>query len=410
MPRNIPLDTVYLSLVNFRFDALQRANFSRYTAVQCLTIVNSGVKSIAPDTFSAMTTLHELILDGTQLNSSHLQFINYHNFKAELVTIAQSRRMKKLNIAGSKLLRELKTLDIHSNGLTEINTTLFIELRSLETLDLSDNKISHINWLMMHELVKLNSLRLNDNLFQAIPEEMHKIFFSVKELHLAGNPFHCNCKLRWLKEFFDAAVDKNLDYDSVECASPRATLMRDAGRADFTCQHPATPLVHWAQLDDGRYAVNCSSVGDPAPLLTLTFHDGQKVLTPPSSDLSELETRTPHVLTSGGPVRCEATNSEGTAVGVGDLPVPGKSVLRGPRSTGRPHPLHPIHSPRVVYEKCIMTWMTYFETFCSKHLFGCYGHLNIYASWYFKACLHFVSEKYLQNSTFSKQTNPSHKL
>ena len=44
--------------------------------------------------------------------------------------------------------------------------------------------------------------------FQAIPLPMLEVFSAVKELTLSGNPFHCNCELRWLRQFYSMVFDK----------------------------------------------------------------------------------------------------------------------------------------------------------------------------------------------------------
>ena len=120
------------------------------------------------------------------------------------------------------------------------------------------------------------------------------------------------------------SVDKVTDYERIECASPMKTMMTNVNVDEFVCEHPSTPTIHWSKLDADRYTVNCSSVGDPAPTLTLVFHDQQKVVIPPSDDLSRTETRTPHVITAGGPVTCQSENSEGVASARGEIPLPGE--------------------------------------------------------------------------------------
>ncbi len=42
IPKSIPSDTVYLSLINFSFGRLQRANFTRLQTVECMIIMDSG--------------------------------------------------------------------------------------------------------------------------------------------------------------------------------------------------------------------------------------------------------------------------------------------------------------------------------------------------------------------------------
>ncbi len=41
-----------------------------------------------------------------------------------------------------------------------------------------------------------------------IPESVFDTFAAVKELRLAGNPLHCNCKLKWLKDYYEMEVDR----------------------------------------------------------------------------------------------------------------------------------------------------------------------------------------------------------
>ncbi len=49
IPKSIPSDTVYLSLVNFDFGKLQRANFTRLQTVECMIIMDSGRFRLKPE-------------------------------------------------------------------------------------------------------------------------------------------------------------------------------------------------------------------------------------------------------------------------------------------------------------------------------------------------------------------------
>ncbi|KAK2148793.1 hypothetical protein LSH36_482g01058 [Paralvinella palmiformis] len=320
VPQNLPGDAVYLSLVNFRLDSLQKANFTRFKSVECLTIVDSGVRTIATDTFSLMENLHELVMENTSLHNGHLNFMAHPQFKANLVAVARSRLLRRVNISVTPNLREIKTLDLHNNSIESLDGRLFAELRNTEKLVLSHNRLKELDWAPLKEMTKLNKLFLDHNRIQTVPEIVHSIFFAVKELRMAGNPLHCNCKLRWLRDFYQTAIDKTLDFDDVNCISPHAVPMRRVPPRDFICTRPSRPIVEWIRLDSRRYEVNCTSTGDPAPTLQITLPGQRTVITPPSDELSKVSTTTPQMLCEAGSLTCVATNSEGTATVTVELP------------------------------------------------------------------------------------------
>ena len=324
VPTNVPLEAVYMSLRNFSFDQLKRANFSQFDRMECLTIIESNVKGVESDAFADMKSLQELVLRHTQIKNSHLDFVNHPSFKNTLLTITDSPAITQISFNASKTLHNLQSLSFRSNNIDLVSPRIFSELRELQRLDLSHNRIQKLDWNALSELRKLNQLYLEGNQLQTIPHSVHDEFFSVKELRLADNPFHCNCKLRWLKDFFEEANDKTLDYEAVSCASPTAAAMTSVPVQDFRCSMPSPPKVTFVQLTDDQYVVNCTSHGDPAPNITLTLADGRTVITPPSQDLSKLDTRTPDILTASGGVICEAANSEGSSSSLARLPVIGK--------------------------------------------------------------------------------------
>ena len=75
------------------------------------------------------------------------------------------------------------------------------------------------------------------------------------------------------QDYFEMATDRLLDYDLIECVSPFTRRMIDTFVDEFECARPATPKIIWKILDkdNGDFIVNCSSWGDPAPVLTVTL-------------------------------------------------------------------------------------------------------------------------------------------
>ena len=85
--------------------------------------------------------------------------------------------------------------------------------------------------------------------FQVIPVSMYGVFFAVKELTLSGNPFHCNCRLRWLREFFSIISDRKHDLEAIECASPRSRRFEQIELHEFRCAAPSEPDIVFKEID-----------------------------------------------------------------------------------------------------------------------------------------------------------------
>jgi len=327
LPPSIPEDTVYVSLVNFQFGALHRVNFTGLRKVECIHILDSNIRSLDFDTFSDMELLHELEIRNTNLTSQHVQFINHPDFRGRLVTVNESPSILGLQFNGTAALQKLKELHLESNGISSISSSILSNLITIEKLSLSNNNLNTMDWNKIINLAKLNELSLDNNKLQTIPEHVIQSFGAVKQLYLAGNPFHCNCKLRWLKEFYDTTTDKLLDYENVMCTSPFSKRMIDTFVEEFSCAKPSEPKVVWTELKDGEeYIVNCSSESDPAPTLTITLPDGKLLQTPPTDDLSRLSTESPRIIVGPGIVICEAVNSEGTSITELHIPYEGYSM------------------------------------------------------------------------------------
>ena len=330
IPPVIPSDTVYISLNNFQFDRLMRANFSRFIGVECMNIMNSVINDVDYDTFADNEALHELELSNTNMDSSDLTFITHPKFTPVRVSITQSPLIETLNFYGTPTLTKITGLSLAGNRLRRIEPTLLASMPNLETLELSNNELSELSWSKLARMTKLNKLYLDNNNMQSIPDDVFKTFFAVKELKIAGNPFHCNCNLKWLRRFYEDTSDRIIDLEEVMCNSPKKSKMISTEMSAFECKRPTDLLIKWYPLDKSlkEYAVNCSSTADPAPTLTMTFPDHRKLITPPSEDLSQLTTSTPKIISAPGTVTCTAENSENVAFREDYVPPAGKNEIK----------------------------------------------------------------------------------
>ena len=164
IPTNVPQDTVYLSLINFRLGTLKSSDFSEnIQTVECLQITDSGITKIEHKAFQNMLELKELTLENTHITSESLKFINEMSFEPVLLSITGSPYLHNLSFQPTPNLNYLKTLSFADNAIRSIHPGIYEELKSVEKLDLSGNHLDHLDWTEFNKMEFLNMLYLDNN-------------------------------------------------------------------------------------------------------------------------------------------------------------------------------------------------------------------------------------------------------
>ncbi|XP_025045870.2 nyctalopin [Pelodiscus sinensis] len=113
-------------------------------------------------------------------------------------------------------LRHLKMLNLGGNFLRNVSNTWFRDLVELEVLYLDRNRINYIEEGALENLTSLVSLHLNSNSLTTLPFSVFQPVFFLGRLYLFRNPWECDCKLEWLKDWME---NYRLVRD-IPCASP----------------------------------------------------------------------------------------------------------------------------------------------------------------------------------------------
>lgn len=148
----------------------------------------------------ANSLLHRLI--NLDLSYNHIEHID----KCILKTMPD---LTDLNLSNNKLSAikeglfdsntQLQKLDLSKNMLRKIPGGVFENLPNLAYLFLSHNKLVTFP---LH-LPVFEVLDLSFNEISCVKEDKKKDVYPHEILLLGGNPFHCDCKIRWLKEFIE---------------------------------------------------------------------------------------------------------------------------------------------------------------------------------------------------------------
>ncbi|XP_035769669.1 slit homolog 3 protein [Neolamprologus brichardi] len=159
------------------------------------------------------------------------------NLPEGIVEIRLEQNLIKSVPAGAfSAYKKLKRIDLSKNQISDIAADAFSGLRSLTSLFDADkgntvqpnvctsctllnaNKINCLRVNTFQDLQNLNLLSLYDNKLQTISKGLFAPLRSIKTLHLAQNPFMCDCHLKWLADYL---FDNPIETSGARCSHPR---------------------------------------------------------------------------------------------------------------------------------------------------------------------------------------------
>ncbi|CAF3754613.1 unnamed protein product [Rotaria socialis] len=183
-----------------------------------------------------------------QLQSNQQPFQDLNSL--EILNLDRNIHLNLSKLIFQGLETNLMELSLQNCNLTSISllNNPFDLFLNLQRLKLSSNSLKDLpEGFLKNSIDSLISIDLQRNLFQSIPNLFEKDFPSskltdfdlssnhictlnkndlykyknLKTIGLTGNPLHCNCHLRWLKQW----LIKNYDYDLIKflqwtCATP----------------------------------------------------------------------------------------------------------------------------------------------------------------------------------------------
>uniref|UniRef100_A0A8D2J519 Slit homolog 1 protein n=1 Tax=Varanus komodoensis TaxID=61221 RepID=A0A8D2J519_VARKO len=116
---------------------------------------------------------------------------------------------------------------LYGNKITELPKGLLEGLFSLQLLLLNANKINCLRVDAFQDLHNLNLLSLYDNKLQTIAKGTFSPLRAIQTLHLAQNPFICDCHLKWLADYLHT---NPIETSGARCTSPRRLANKRIGQ------------------------------------------------------------------------------------------------------------------------------------------------------------------------------------
>ena len=212
--------------------------FERLPRLEKLNLENTGLTSLPPYLFSANYKLKALYLKGNPMKSvpntalqsapslslldmsaTNLEVIEYEDF-AGLKSLTELRleRIATLRKIGINAFGDLSRLESfvcrHNYRLIQIDSKAFT------------NNLTGVIWSLVNLDVRHNSL-------QTVNEEM-LLWKSLRVIDLSGNPFRCDCNIKWMAEF-----DLKDQLKQTKCSQPKplsGRLIKSLSASDLVCQ------------------------------------------------------------------------------------------------------------------------------------------------------------------------------
>ncbi|XP_075975148.1 toll-like receptor 7 [Anticarsia gemmatalis] len=210
-----------LRLIDNQIGNLTAGMFWGLPSLQVLNLAKNKIQSIETETFQKNTQLEAVRLDGNyisdingvfvaltkllwlNLSENHLvwfdyafvpgslkwldihaNFIeilgNYYKIQNELhVKTLDASHNRLVTLSPMSIPNSVELLFINNNFISSIETDTFLEKRNLTRVDMYANEI---------ESLDINSLRVS----RVVDER------ALPEFYISGNPFHCDCTMKWL--------------------------------------------------------------------------------------------------------------------------------------------------------------------------------------------------------------------
>nr|XP_027195169.1 protein artichoke-like [Dermatophagoides pteronyssinus] len=200
---------------------LSTNDFLGFNHLEQLILHDNQIQTISPSTFRSLSRLIVLDLSVNKLdNLPQERLIGLINL--ESLNISHNS-LTELPLFANDLGKHLHTLDISFNRISRIESFGHLS-SSLKYLSLRHNMISWIANNAFQNMTSLTMIDLRQNFLTQISETIFEsIEVRLQSIMLAGNPFHCDCRLlsiyQWLEEH-SRLVKFDNDEEMMICDQP----------------------------------------------------------------------------------------------------------------------------------------------------------------------------------------------
>ncbi|XP_013399083.1 slit homolog 3 protein-like [Lingula anatina] len=215
-----PLALMSLDLSHNKFRGSADFSWMNLLNLRTLRMQNTSIgyySNYLPKRLENMSNLEILDISSSELPQNALDHIEM--FQELRVFNFSFNKLRDVTpaIKKSSLLRWLY---LRSNDIWYVAPETFKNISNLTVLDLGGNKISSLSPIAFTGVEEsLERLYLDGNQLKTLDKCTILRLTRLRRLRIGGNPFHCDCKIAWLRSWLDKVEDN--DVDKAFCNSPK---------------------------------------------------------------------------------------------------------------------------------------------------------------------------------------------
>ena len=224
---------LYSLIVDDIYDAhaLFASKTHRLIQLKGLSLANNKLARLPSQWMANLTSLRYINLMNNELTS--LRASSLRGCARSLQTLKLgNNRLSHVPRSSLRRITGLKRLQLSGNAIRTLPPRAFNASARLEYVDLSNNSIDVISHLAFVGLDRIREVDLRSNVLVTLDQRW---FDSIKNVNnfgvrLSGNPFVCNCMMRWLKKEFRRKSPSsliNIFHDLFEIKCNRPVQFRD---------------------------------------------------------------------------------------------------------------------------------------------------------------------------------------
>ncbi|XP_077016894.1 immunoglobulin superfamily member 10 [Tamandua tetradactyla] len=199
IPENVPPSVERMNLGYNSLVRLMEMDFSGLNKLELLMLHSNGIHTIPDKTFSDLSALQVLKMSYNKVRK--LQKDTFYGLRSLTRLHMDHNNIEFINPEVFNGLIFLRLVHLEGNQLTKLHPDTFVSLRYLQIF-----KTSFIKYLY-----------LSDNFLTSLPQEMVSYMPALESLYLHGNPWTCDCHLKWLSEWIQEKSDV------IKCKKDRST-------------------------------------------------------------------------------------------------------------------------------------------------------------------------------------------
>ena len=260
-----------LRLTENQIEHLEKNNFNHLKNLQIINLSKNRIRAIDRETFAQNFLLQAIRLDGNtiknidhvfedltnlvflNISENSLEIFDYENFPKNLQFLDISKNQINVIKNHNEISLNLKTLNLNYNLLTEISA--FVLPKNLEFLHLQKNLIEKISLYTFLKKPFLKAVDLKSNKITRLNENSLRISSTkndekLPDFSLSGNPFVCDCHLKWMWQENLSYLAKDFATKNFDIENPEnfPYLLEEHVRSDEPLRH--YPSFSAQKMDD----------------------------------------------------------------------------------------------------------------------------------------------------------------